>query len=749
MHRSGELPLGARGGDRRASPAASSSATSARPPTSTSARDGGRPAQVRGRLPRPRRQRAGDDLDDRRARARDVRERGLAGLHRHDARGGAGDDLDASASTPRTPGRCSSAWHADARRGASPGSASTGCARHGGELPLDRRARRPALRGRAASSATSAPPSTSTSARRWRRSCARSTSASTRSPRRSSAACCRSACRASRGSRSPPATCRPGRAPRSAATGTTRSSARTAGSRWSSATWSATACAPRRSMGQLRNAFRAYGLAESSPAEVMARVNRLVMSGEEDVMATVLYLVLDRETGEVCLRERRPSAAAGAGRRTARASSRAAARSRSARSTRPCSARRRRRCRADASLLLYTDGLVERRDEPLERRLDALAEAADRAEGGLEGLCDAVLAGRARPAACPATTWRCWRCARGRWPSEAIRFTLPAEPESLPGPAPPAGALPPRGRRRRGGDLRDHPDGLRGGRQRDRARLRPGRRDVRRRGAPRRATSSSRRCATAGSWRERRGSAPRPRAEHHRGPDGPGRGLDRAGGHGGADEQAAGSHAGRVSTLAEIEVERQGGTVVARLSGEVDMTNAAHVREQLLDAVPNDALALVVDLDGCRYLDSAAIEVALRPLAPAPAAPPGAAPGGARLVPARARAGAHRRQQRGARSTRLWSPRWRSSLQSPAPREGDRWRTNRRRGSATWPWSATEAAGRPPSTRRSCSRPARSTGSARWQTAPRSPTRRPTRRRARCRSPRASRRFAGRTARST
>ncbi|MGH2824554.1 MAG: PAS domain S-box protein, partial [Thermoleophilaceae bacterium] len=52
-------------------------------------------------------------------------------------------------------------------------------------------------------------------------------------------------------------------------------------------------------MGQLRNAFRAYGLAETSPAEVMARVNRLVISGEEEAMATVLYLVLDRETGDV------------------------------------------------------------------------------------------------------------------------------------------------------------------------------------------------------------------------------------------------------------------------------------------------------------------------------------------------------------------------------------------------------------------------------------------------------------------
>jgi anti-anti-sigma factor len=64
-----------------------------------------------------------------------------------------------------------------------------------------------------------------------------------------------------------------------------------------------------------------------------------------------------------------------------------------------------------------------------------------------------------------------------------------------------------------------------------------------------------------------------------------------------------------VRTSADIAVERRGGTVVALLSGEVDMTNAPQVREQLLDAVPNDALVLIVDLEGCRYLDSAAIEV--------------------------------------------------------------------------------------------------------------------------------------------
>ena len=64
-----------------------------------------------------------------------------------------------------------------------------------------------------------------------------------------------------------------------------------------------------------------------------------------------------------------------------------------------------------------------------------------------------------------------------------------------------------------------------------------------------------------------------------------------------------------MTTQVDIAVERRGGAVVARLGGEVDMSNASRVREQLLDSVPNDVLALVVDLEGCRYLDSAAIEV--------------------------------------------------------------------------------------------------------------------------------------------
>ena len=64
-----------------------------------------------------------------------------------------------------------------------------------------------------------------------------------------------------------------------------------------------------------------------------------------------------------------------------------------------------------------------------------------------------------------------------------------------------------------------------------------------------------------------------------------------------------------MTTSAEIAVEHDGVAVVARLSGEVDMTNAAYIGEELTRAVPNDALMLVVDLSATRYLDSAAIEL--------------------------------------------------------------------------------------------------------------------------------------------
>jgi anti-sigma B factor antagonist len=64
-----------------------------------------------------------------------------------------------------------------------------------------------------------------------------------------------------------------------------------------------------------------------------------------------------------------------------------------------------------------------------------------------------------------------------------------------------------------------------------------------------------------------------------------------------------------MSAPAEIVLDRRGDRIVARLSGEVDMSNATYVREQLLASMPNEAAVLVLDIGGCRYLDSAAIEV--------------------------------------------------------------------------------------------------------------------------------------------
>jgi PAS domain S-box-containing protein len=185
-------------------------------------------------------------------------------------------------------------------------------------------------------------------------------------------------------------------------------------------------------MGQLRNAFRAYGLAEGSPAEVMARVNRLVLSGEEEAMATVLYLVLDRETGEVSF------ASAGhppplvllpdggahflEGGRSVPVGAAEPGIFREAEAVLP----------PGASLLLYTDGLVERRDAALESRLDELADAAGRSEGGLEGLCDSVLRGvlgEDVPSDDVALLAVCPRAVT----TEPMRLSLPAEPESLGG----------------------------------------------------------------------------------------------------------------------------------------------------------------------------------------------------------------------------------------------------------------------------------------------------------------------------
>jgi PAS domain S-box-containing protein len=184
-------------------------------------------------------------------------------------------------------------------------------------------------------------------------------------------------------------------------------------------------------MGQLRNAFRAYAITETSPAEIVGRLNRLVTTSGEGVMATVLYLALDRDSGEV--------AYASAGHPPALLLTAQGAQYLEGGRSMPVGAaelvtfhEERMTLPPDPTLVLYTDGLVERRDTSLEDRLGQLAEAAVSSAGDLEDLCDEILAavlGGAQPADDVALL------AVRPDPIDADRLdlTLPAEPEVLAG----------------------------------------------------------------------------------------------------------------------------------------------------------------------------------------------------------------------------------------------------------------------------------------------------------------------------
>ena len=59
--------------------------------------------------------------------------------------------------------------------------------------------------------------------------------------------------------------------------------------------------------------------------------------------------------------------------------------------------------------------------------------------------------------------------------------------------------------------------------------------------------------------------------------------------------------------LARIVTSTRDGLPVARLEGEVDMSNAQSLGDQLLDLLSNRSVALIVDLGPTTYLDSSGI----------------------------------------------------------------------------------------------------------------------------------------------
>jgi PAS domain S-box-containing protein len=143
-------------------------------------------------------------------------------------------------------------------------------------------------------------------------------------------------------------------------------------------------------MGQLRNACRAYALLGSPPAETFAHLNRLLAADDRDVMATAFYVIVDRETGaiEYASAGHPPALVVDEGNSRFLEGGRSVPLG----TTDPVTYRAARdRLAVGSTLLLYTDGLVERRGVALEERLQGLARAAADARGELSEVCDVLL----------------------------------------------------------------------------------------------------------------------------------------------------------------------------------------------------------------------------------------------------------------------------------------------------------------------------------------------------------------------
>jgi anti-anti-sigma factor len=61
--------------------------------------------------------------------------------------------------------------------------------------------------------------------------------------------------------------------------------------------------------------------------------------------------------------------------------------------------------------------------------------------------------------------------------------------------------------------------------------------------------------------------------------------------------------------VSALKVQDMDGVVVARLSGEIDLSNARDVAEELAGSVANTAYGVVIDLTATDYLDSSGVHM--------------------------------------------------------------------------------------------------------------------------------------------
>jgi anti-anti-sigma factor len=64
-----------------------------------------------------------------------------------------------------------------------------------------------------------------------------------------------------------------------------------------------------------------------------------------------------------------------------------------------------------------------------------------------------------------------------------------------------------------------------------------------------------------------------------------------------------------VKPLAELTMDPRGPVLVARVVGEVDLSNVEDIRTALVDAVEHDTECLVLDLTETSYLDSTGVRL--------------------------------------------------------------------------------------------------------------------------------------------
>jgi GAF domain-containing protein/anti-sigma regulatory factor (Ser/Thr protein kinase) len=183
------------------------------------------------------------------------------------------------------------------------------------------------------------------------------------------------------------------------------------------------------SMGALRTALRAYAHDGSEPAAVLTRLNDFMRTVDESDMATIAYMVIDSASGrlEYTLAGHPPPLVLGGagearfleGGRSGPVGVMPGTRFEQAGDE----------LRPGETLLLYTDGLVERRGEALEDGLARLGDVAVRHGGMPDELCDRLVEGRAG-AADDVAVLAVRRDGAG---GERLDLTVRAVPESLSG----------------------------------------------------------------------------------------------------------------------------------------------------------------------------------------------------------------------------------------------------------------------------------------------------------------------------